>query len=119
MYGHFIILVCLGVGVTIWYTFTPGLEHVAPASMLRSIDDYNTFLNMDRCNSSFKRMGFVETHDLSSEIESALANVPPLSSIKIPAGGSVLTAVGLGLMLGIFLSIGIIPLPADGLTIEN
>lgn len=39
----------------------------------------------------------------------AFANEVPFTNINIPANGPVLTAVGLGVMIAIFITLGIVP----------
>lgn len=47
-YGRFFVLVCLGIGCTVWYGFVPGSPEHAPAGELFTpLETYNQFYNME------------------------------------------------------------------------
>lgn len=109
MYGRYMVLVCLGIGCTVWYRVASGTADEAPAAMLARLASYAPFFNMEYYSPDFTRVGFIERHDVSASVESALGNELPFSEIKIPASGPVLKAVGLGLMVAFFLAVGVVP----------
>lgn len=114
MYGRYIVLVTLGVGCTVWYGFVPGIYTQAPiGGVFSPFETYAPFLDMTYSAPNFRRIGFVESLDVSATVESALRNEPTFAGITIPASGPVLTAVGLGLMVAILLAFGIVPDPTD------
>lgn len=121
-YGRFLVLVCLGIGCTVWYTLVPGVPHQAPDisaySAFAPLDSYQPFFNMEYISPGFRKVSFVESHDLSELVESTLANEQPFAEITIPASGPVLRAVGLGVMVAFFLAVGIIPNINQGFNIE-
>lgn len=110
-YGHLLVLVCLGFGCTVWFGFVPGLWDQAPpkVGVFAPIESYNYFFNMDYNAPNFKKIHFVETYDTSELVMSAFANEPPFSQITIPASGEVHKAVSLGIMVAIFLMVGLFP----------
>lgn len=107
-YGRFLVLVCLGIGCTVWYSFVHGSPHHAPEGFA-PLDSYDPFFNMDHYAPGLRRVGFVERNDVSASVESALVNELPFAEITIPASGPVLKAVGLGVMVAFFLAVGIVP----------
>lgn len=110
MYGRFFVLVCLGVGCTVWYAFAPGSADHAPASdIFSSVDSYDPFFKMDSNIPNFRRVCFVERNDVTESVASAFVNEHPFAEIEIPASGHALKAVGLGLMVAFFLAVGIVP----------
>lgn len=110
IYGRFLILVCLGIGCTVWYGFENCTNSIAPTGELFApIKEYALFYNIYYNNFLFRNISFVETKDLSGTVSSALDNEFPFTGINIPASGNVHTAAGLGLMLAFFLAVGILP----------
>lgn len=110
LYGRYLVLVTLGVGCTVWYAFAPGTDIQPPlGGVFSPFDSYDPFFNTDYFVPGFRCVGFVESHDVSASVASALGNEPPFAEITIPASGPVLKAVGLGVMVAIFLAIGIVP----------
>ena len=110
IYGRFLVLVCLGVGCTVWYTFAPGsCDHAPKVSAFAPFDSYDPFFSMEYYAPGFNRISFVESRDVSASVESAMKNEHPFAGITIPASGPALKAVGLGLMIVIFLAVGIVP----------
>lgn len=110
MYGRFLINVCLGVGCTVWYAFVPGRVDQAPVGgPFAPFNSYRPFLDMSHYERGFRRIGFVETTDVSASVMSAFENENPFAEITIPTSGPALRSVGLGLMISFFLSVGIVP----------
>lgn len=109
-YGRFIVLVCLGLGCTVWFALAPGSSDHAPvASTFTAFSSYEPFFWTEHIQPGFQKISFVETRDVSASVESALENEHPFAGITIPANGPVLKSVGLGLMVAIFLAVGIVP----------
>lgn len=109
-YGRFLVLVCLGVGCTVWYTWAAGSGLQVPVGgMFGPLESYDPFFNLDYHAPGFHRIAFVERNDVSPSVVSAMANEQPFSDIIIPANGQVLMAVSLGVMVVIYLSVGLIP----------
>lgn len=109
-YGRFLVLVSMGIGCTVWYALAPGSCHKAPeSSLFAPLDSYEPFFNMRYYAPGFRRIGFVERNDVSASVESAFGNELPFAEITIPASGPALKAVGLGVMVAIFLAVGLVP----------
>lgn len=109
-YGRFLVLVCLGIGCTVWYGFAPGVAHQPPeGNLFAPLESYASFFNMDYYEPSLHRVYFLERNDVTPSVELAMGNEHPFSEIRIPASGPVLTAVGLGVMVAFFLAVGIVP----------
>jgi hypothetical protein len=109
-YGRFLVLVCLGIGCTVWYGFEIGsIFHPPQGFPFIQLDSYDPFFNMDYSAPGFNKISFVETHDVSASVESTFGNEPPFADIQIPASGPVLKAVSLGIMVAFFLAVGIVP----------
>lgn len=109
MYGRFLVLVTLGLGCSVWYNFAPGTYSVPPSDWLTPIECYDPFFNMEYNSPLFRRVSFVETNDVSASVESAFTKEVPFAEIVIPAGGNLLKAVSLGVMVAFFLAVGIVP----------
>lgn len=119
MYGRFLVLVCLGVGSTVWYSFAQGSpDHAPTEGMFAPIESYNPFYNMGYFAPGFRRIGFVERMDVSATVESAFGNEHPFAEITIPASGPLLKAVGLGVMIAFFLAVGLLPNTNSGINIQ-
>lgn len=105
-YGRFLVLVCLGIGCTVWFGFEPGVAVKAPekVGVFTLLDSYDPFMDMDR--QTFKS---VEQNDTSESVKSAFQNELPFAEINIPGNGEMLTAMSLGMMVAIFLAVGIVP----------
>lgn len=58
---------------------------------------------------NFRKICFVEKYDTSESVMSAFENELPFAEITIPASGEVLKAVSLGMMVAIFLAVGLVP----------
>lgn len=109
-YGRFFVLVCLGIGCTVWYNFVPGTALNPPAcDLFTPLESYDQFFDVDFASPSLRKKYFIEYSDVSATVESAFANEKPFTEISIPASGPVLTAVGLGIMLSFSLAAGLVP----------
>ena len=109
-YGRILVLVCLGVGCTVWYVFASGSADFGPDDWrFRSLESFESFFNMEYCAPGFNRVCFVERNDISASVESAMVNELPFADINIPASGHVLKAVGLGVIVAFLLSVGLVP----------
>lgn len=110
MYGRFFVLVCLGIGCTVWSAFAPGsADHAPKCDLFSSVDSYDPFFKMDSNFPNFRRVCFVEKNDVTESVASAFVNEHPFAEIEIPASGNALKAVGLGLMVAFFLAVGKVP----------
>lgn len=80
-YGRFLVLVCLGIGCTVWYTLVP--PHQAPDisaySAFAPLDSYPFIFYMEYIAPGFRKIAFVESHDLSELVESTFANEYPFA----------------------------------------
>lgn len=110
-YGRFLVLVGLGVGCTVWYGFVPGNPECIPVDncLFAPLESYTPFFDMQHYAPNFKRIGFVERNDVAPAVASAFQNDVPFAEISIPASGRMLTAIGLGVMVAFFLTVGIVP----------
>jgi hypothetical protein len=109
IFGRFFVLVVLGIGCTVWYCYKPaveGFEHIDFEPFVSLDPFYNIAYNPK----GFNRVNFLETKDHSALIQSFMMNELPFADITIPASsGQLLKAVSLGVMLAIFITVGIIP----------
>jgi len=85
----------------------PGLY--VGTTLFTPYDTYDPFFKIENSVPGLRRICFVESSDVSASVESAYRNELPFSEITIPANGPVLKAVSLGLMVAIFLALGIVP----------
>lgn len=106
-YGRFIILISLGVGCTVWYTFLPGVAESAPPELLLPrVISYDSFKNVDYTFFPFKKLSYVEYKYITDNVLSAIENVYPFSEIDLPTNPDARVAIGLGLIVAVFLSMG-------------
>lgn len=57
LYGRFLVLVCLGIGCTVWYGFAPGSSFHAPdVSLFAPFDSYEPFFHMEHYAPGFHRV---------------------------------------------------------------
>nr|QFS00037.1 hypothetical protein [Helianthus annuus] len=110
-FGRFIILVSLGVSCTVWYTFVPGNPDIALLSdLFPRFETYQSFLNPDTYNKFFHKICYIERSYITGEVLKTIENEFPFSELNIPEeSGGTRVAVGLGLMIGVFLAMGIVP----------
>lgn len=128
-YGRFILLVSMGVSCTVWYIFGPGMYDIAPSTeIIPRVLSLDQFFQVDHHYDQFHKVCFLEQKSLTGEVLSAFENVFPFSEIDIPANSNVnvpsnsnvsasnvnesinlRVAVGLGLMVAVFLAMGIVP----------
>lgn len=109
-YGRFLVLVCLGIGCTVWYNYAPGTSDRAPDSnVFTPLESYEPYFYSNFYSPVFRKLDFVETHDVTALVDSILGNEEPFTDIRIPASGPVLKSVGLGLMVTLFLAVGLLP----------
>lgn len=107
MYGRLIILISLGVGCTVWYNFIPGGPEIAPPGILVPRDlNYDSFKNVDFNVDPFRKLSYVEYKYITDQVLSALENVYPFSEIALPNEPDTRVAIGLGLIIAVFLSMG-------------
>lgn len=109
--GRILVLVSLGIGCTAWYAFSPGnsIHHPLLSCLLKPIDTYEPFFNMEYSAPGYSKAAFVERNDDSASVVSAFLKEHPFAEITIPASGTVLKAVGLGLMVAFFITVGLVP----------
>lgn len=107
MYGRLIILISLGIGCTVWCNFIPGGAEIAPPGILVPRDlHYESFKNVDFIIDPFKKLSYVEYKYITDQVLSALENVYPFSEIALPNEPDTRVAIGLGLIIAVFLSMG-------------
>lgn len=107
LYGRDLVLVCLGVGCTVWYKYAYSTDGNLPS--FKPLDSYDPFFKMEYYSPDFSRISFVESHDVSASVESTFENQLPFAEIKIPASGYMLQGVGLGLIVAFLLGVGLVP----------
>jgi hypothetical protein len=105
-YGRILVLVILGVGCTTWFSFIPHGTDIG--STFQPFDDYAPFFNDQYVTPGFDKCRFVETQNVSRNVGTLMQN-PPFTELEIPANGYMLKAVGLGVMIAIFVALGITP----------
>lgn len=117
IYGRYIIHVGMGVSCTIWYMFVPGFADVAPIELLQRIGSYEQFMDPDSIQNAqnsiqgLHKAVFIERAYITDEVLKSIENDFPFTDMDIPSGRSSRTkiAVGLGLIIGVFLAMGIGP----------
>lgn len=114
-YGRFIVLVSLGIGCTVWFGIMPSIDGCLPDTgpFTRMTPEflYNNFNNEYFQPSNFRKMTFVQSHDVTNQVLNALLNEKPFSDVMISSdctNQNVLKAVGLGVIVAFFLSTGLI-----------
>ncbi|KAL4553873.1 hypothetical protein LXL04_040147 [Taraxacum kok-saghyz] len=118
MYGRFIIFVSLGISCTVWYSFFPGdAEGLPPLEFLVNREvSYEVFRNVDFHFAKFNKMSYVECRLITDQVLSAFENVYPFKEINIPIPTSInpddvsntKAALGLGIIVAVFLTLGMI-----------
>lgn len=113
IYGRLIILTMLGVGCTAWYTFHPGVPGIAPPELLAlKCIPYDSFHNVNLNFDSFKKVSFVEYKYITDQVLSAYENIYPFSEIDLAGNNpessnpNARVAIGLGLIVAVFLAMG-------------
>lgn len=103
---RFFIMVSLGIGCIIWFKCVPCISGQTPHALFVGPMTHEPFLNLNyQGPEGFHKFVFMEeSQNISAFVDSALAD-----EISIPATGKVLTAVGLGVMLAFFLTLGQVP----------
>jgi hypothetical protein len=128
VYGRLIILVSIGAGCTIWYTFVPGVAEIAPPELyLPRVISYNTFLDVNHQLPPLHKLCFLQTKYITGEVLSALESVYPFTEIPIPNAPDAIPnaldsriVIGLGIMVAVFLAIGIVPhISTSSLTVQG
>lgn len=102
----------LGVGCIIWYSFCQGLPHERPThESFAPIESYDVFLNTSYTSPLYNKITFLEGYDLTAAVEYAFEHVLPFSQIDLAVGENkdLSHRVGLGVMLAVFLTLGIVP----------
>jgi hypothetical protein len=122
-YGRLIILVSMGVGCTVWYTFMPGGLETVPSEMLLFSRDlsYPGFYNINYELEPLEKLFFLESRNIADDVLSAFEDVFPFSEIPIHIpvlnnevenaipNNQARTAICLGIMVAVFLALGIVP----------
>lgn len=109
-YGRVIILVSLGVCCTIWSIYVPGVGDCAPAlDHFPRFESYQPFFNPETQYKMFQKACFIERTDLSDDVIKTIENEFPFSEMSLPATGNTRIAVGLGLMIAVFMALGLAP----------
>jgi hypothetical protein len=110
-YGRFLVLVSMGLGCTVWYGFGRGTIDNPPFSndVFTDINTYEPFFHPYYKPSFLKKLHFLERNDISESLSDAFGNEQPFAEITIPASGHALKSVSLGVMVSVFLSLGILP----------
>lgn len=120
-FGRFLVLVILGVGCTVWYGFAPYDPDIPPlGGIYKHFDTYDSFMNLNHYEPVFSRVGFVERTDVSGLVEKSFSEERPFEDIMIPATakGPLLNGVRLGVMIAIFLSVGLFPNSSGDMNVE-
>jgi hypothetical protein len=109
-YGRVIILVSLGVCCTIWSIYVPGVGDIAPPmEHFPRFESYQSFFNPDTNKELLSKACYIERTDISGEVIKTLENEFPFSEMNIPATGEKRIAVGLALMIVVFMALGVAP----------
>ena len=109
-YGRLIILVSIGVGCTVWYTFVPGVPDTPPLEVyIPRVISYYSFHDVDYELPPLQKLCFIEKKYIAGEVLSAFDNVYPFKEIPIPNNYDARIPIGLGIMVAVFLAMGILP----------
>lgn len=110
-YGRFLVLVILGIGCIVWYSFGP--ITTTPEEFMRifpRIEDVSPFFNPDYTTPLLQeKLQFVEASDVTEKVGVLVQNIPPFNTLEIPATGATMTAVGLGIIVATLLTVGFVP----------
>jgi hypothetical protein len=110
-YGRFLVLVILGIGCIVWYSFGP--ITTTPEEFMRHfprIEDVSPFFNPDYTTPLLQeKLQFVEASDVTEKVGVLVKNIPPFNTLEIPATGATMTAVGLGIIVATLLTVGFVP----------
>lgn len=88
----------------------PGTHDIAPPpEVFPRINSFEPFLNVSNCSEKFTKVCFLERKNLTGEVLSAFENDYPFKGIDLPANSNARVAVGLGIMVAVFLAMGIVP----------
>lgn len=127
-YGHFIVLVSLGVGCTVWYTMGQNLHDIVPPHEIFNPDlsyklpniKYGFFMYDDYEPENFKKLDFLleSPKVVRKEVHKSINNVFPEMKMKVDNVNSH-TAIGLGILISIFLATGLLLDDNPAQLIEN
>src|SRR5262249_10180310 len=92
-------------GCTAWFSFVP-IDVDPPFA---PIESYDPFFNLDYVAPGLKRLNFVEVQNVTENVRAIFEREAPFTDLVIPASGPTMRAVGLGIMIGFFLAVGIVP----------
>ena len=110
MYGRVIILISMGVSCTVWSIFVPGtVDYAPPMEAFPRFESYQSFFNASTENNMFNKACFIERTDITNDVLYNLDNEYPFNRMNIPANGKSRIAVGLGLMIVVFMTLGVVP----------
>jgi hypothetical protein len=85
--------------------FSPSVAEIAP-----NIESYEEFFNVNTHMEKFNKLCFIESQCIAGEVLRTIENDLPFSEMSIPETGKTRVAVGLGLIIGVCLAMGILPL---------
>lgn len=105
-YGRILVLIVLGVGCTAWYSFIP--VDGDPAPTFPHINDYSSFYNEAYTATDMKRISFTEVHTVADNVRKILDSQSPFNMLNMQGQNS-LTAVGLAVILGVFITLKLFP----------
>lgn len=92
--GRIIVLICIGIGCTAWFSFVTKGASLDQA--FAPIHDYGPFFDLDYDAPAFKRLRFVEVQNVTENVAAMLEKDPPFTELVIPANGPTMRAVGEG-----------------------
>jgi len=119
-YGRFLVLAQIGVGLTVWYGFTPGDGINIPfdasiTSLFSPIENYEPFFyNPDvYIHPGYQKMTLLENQaNTISALSTAYTDEKPFLDIKIPTTNSnpnLIVGITLGMVVVVLLSVGLSP----------
>lgn len=89
-YGRFLILIKFGLGCTVWYGFTPGIEYLIPVDSLvfQEISNFDPFLFIPEYHiqPGFDKMTLLEKEEnnILSVLQAAFKSEKPFMDIHLP-----------------------------------
>nr|YP_010352640.1 hypothetical protein LK193_mgp44 [Bidens tripartita]YP_010352670.1 hypothetical protein LK193_mgp14 [Bidens tripartita]UIR98995.1 hypothetical protein [Bidens tripartita]UIR99025.1 hypothetical protein [Bidens tripartita] len=109
-YGRVVILASLGVCCTVWSLYVPGVAGLTPPlDNFPRFESYQQFFNPETTKDLFDKVTFIQRTDISEDVIKTFENEIPFKDMNIPATGDKKIAIGLALMIVVFMALGVAP----------
>lgn len=116
-----ILVLTTGIGCTVWYGFSPCIDGTVPPELFAPIVSYDPFFNVDHLAPNFHSAEINVNDNVSETIKDAFTSVPPLDEVKTPQeiSGNVLRNVGLGIIIAVLITTGVLTITPDPVDIQQ